>query len=537
MSLSEVKSARSYINQYVILTLFSLLFVGAYSQWALYTSNQNTYFLHGLAQAGVGYLKNDWLANTTDHLPVFTQIIFISHRYISPNIFYLYHGLLIGLYIFSLSVIISHTFKIRYNSLAFVMAFATLTFLHSFVIQALIAKIPLLARYSRLSNLFTYGLAGQYILGSYFQPSAFGVFLIGSMVLFLKKRAIWSVVSAFVAAIVHPSYLLHAMWLTMGYLVLLLREKGLSYAIRLGLLALLISLPNILYVLFNFSPTDPGDPSGSSGQAFQLAQSILVDKRIPHHAKVSYWFGTEALIQILICFLALFVAKRLPRFATILLVLFLGSLSLTLLQIITGSHTLALLFPWRVSVLLIPVSTALLIGYASTQLAKSLGRLSHRYQRAILIMTLLLITVMSLAGIAGTIINMQRSESHLALIEWAQKNTQQSDLFLIPPHDDEFRLHVGVPVFIDYKSHPYKDAEVVEWDHRVELANSFYYAKKHDAPYKHRKSCNALRRMINDYPITHLVIDKRTTGQCDELTESIEYEDQTYQIMKIRVKN
>src|SRR3972149_217228 len=40
--------------------LWTIVFALAYAQSPLYTSNQNQYFLHGLARAGVGYLNQDW---------------------------------------------------------------------------------------------------------------------------------------------------------------------------------------------------------------------------------------------------------------------------------------------------------------------------------------------------------------------------------------------------------------------------------------------------------------------------------------------
>src|SRR5690242_17866429 len=41
-----------------------VLFAVAHTQCPLYYSNQNQYFLHGLAAGGLGYLNEDWLANT-----------------------------------------------------------------------------------------------------------------------------------------------------------------------------------------------------------------------------------------------------------------------------------------------------------------------------------------------------------------------------------------------------------------------------------------------------------------------------------------
>ena len=60
-----------------LLTFISWAFVFAviYAQSPLYTSNQNQYFIHGLASAGYGYLQQDWLANTLDPTPVFSFLV------------------------------------------------------------------------------------------------------------------------------------------------------------------------------------------------------------------------------------------------------------------------------------------------------------------------------------------------------------------------------------------------------------------------------------------------------------------------------
>ena len=54
---------------------WSFVFGVSYTQAPLYYSNQNQYFLHGLAAAGLGDLHQDWLANTKDPTPVFSWIV------------------------------------------------------------------------------------------------------------------------------------------------------------------------------------------------------------------------------------------------------------------------------------------------------------------------------------------------------------------------------------------------------------------------------------------------------------------------------
>jgi hypothetical protein len=66
---------------------WSLVFGVAYTQPRLYYSNQNQYFLHGLATAGLGFLKDDWLARTADPTPIFSAIVALTYRYLHESLF------------------------------------------------------------------------------------------------------------------------------------------------------------------------------------------------------------------------------------------------------------------------------------------------------------------------------------------------------------------------------------------------------------------------------------------------------------------
>lgn len=66
----------------------ALLFAGAYYQTPLFSKNQNTYLLNGLARAGYGNLSSDWLANQTDHIPLFSRIVSVVERLDAHGLFY-----------------------------------------------------------------------------------------------------------------------------------------------------------------------------------------------------------------------------------------------------------------------------------------------------------------------------------------------------------------------------------------------------------------------------------------------------------------
>src|SRR5437867_1808576 len=63
---------------------WACVFAAVYCQAPLYYSNQNQYFLHGLADAGVGFLGDDWLANTKDPTPVFSLLVAATMRSLTP---------------------------------------------------------------------------------------------------------------------------------------------------------------------------------------------------------------------------------------------------------------------------------------------------------------------------------------------------------------------------------------------------------------------------------------------------------------------
>jgi hypothetical protein len=51
---------------------------------------------------------------------------------------------------------------------------------------------------------------------------------------------------------------------------------------------------------------------------------------------------------------------------------------------------------------------------------------------------------------------------------------KMKDTRLIPVDLQRFRLSTGAPIFVDFKSIPYKDTDVIEWRARLERARRWY---------------------------------------------------------------
>ena len=97
LNLIPLKKKFLSIGQFLFI---AFVFGISYTQKPLYYDNQTTNFFHGLAQAGYGFLENDWFASTIDPLPAFTFLVKMTHLYLNEYAFYFYYILFLA-YIFT----------------------------------------------------------------------------------------------------------------------------------------------------------------------------------------------------------------------------------------------------------------------------------------------------------------------------------------------------------------------------------------------------------------------------------------------------
>ena len=509
--------------------LLSLVFGLAYTQSHLYNDNQNTKFLHGLAMGGLGQLKEDWLANTADPLPVFSLMVSFTYAFLSERLFYVYFALLMGVYAYSMLGIASTLYGMDRSPAKYLAYFAVLLAVHSIWGQIAVRK----ALGFDLS-LLNFGLAGQYLLGLDFQNSSFGVFLLLSIHAFLQRKYVWAILWLSLASSFHSAYLFSAGLLTAAYLGSLFFENIKKQAGRkisipelvgaakqpflLGLLALALVAPLVLYNQAVTSSTSPG--------LSEQALGILVNQRIPHHTLPRVWMDSGAYLQIVLMLVAMLLIAK-TRLFPAMLVPFLGGAAGMLVQIATGSNSLALLGPWRVSVFLVPLSTCLLIAWP-------LAKLFERFQRQI-DMLLPVVIVLCLAAVVflarygfeiqrGRFARYDQQAVH-TVMNYVKQTKTPGQVYLIPPRDnqfDEFRTYTGAPAFINWKSHPYRDFEVMEWYQRNLLARDYYNQDPAAA-------CQTLQKIVGEYGVTHVVVDlEKGDPACPGLQET--YRDQRYAV-------
>ena len=93
---------------------------------------------------------------------------------------------------------------------------------------------------------------------------------------------------------------------------------------------------------------------------FRIAQQIIAEERIPHHARPARWFDAAAGFQVGWIVIGLIALRRAVLFVPLTVVTLLTAAG-TGAVLATHQPTLELLFPWRVSAVLIPVATAAIL--------------------------------------------------------------------------------------------------------------------------------------------------------------------------------
>ena len=518
-----------------------ILFCMAYSQAPLYYSNQNQYFLHGFTKAKLGYLEKDWLGNTTDPTPLFSGLVCLSITWLNENIFYIYYAMLQGVFLSCAWLIFHRKAKAISFDIGHYALFSTIFILiNSAALRWLSYRI-----FGHDYPWFLQaGVAGQYILGAMFQPSNFGVFLLLGLSLFLIEKHISATVFTCLAGILHTTYLLSGAFIILGFQLYLVLDGKLKKAVLIGLLALLLVAPSVFYAAGNFQP--------STSEGFKEAQEFLVKFRLPHHCLPSLWFDWVACLQIAWIFLSIFLLRKQKEVVVILFPFLLGAL-LTILQVATQNNTLALLFPWRISSVLVPLATMVILAESMALLSPFISNLKPLLLSIIVMVTLALLGIAIPAFKIGFVIN----ETENAILAHIKTNKTIDDLYLIPvnvpnlaattrgslssdfkpigkkttdtrivPIDmQRFRLYAQAPLFIDFKSIPYKDEDVLEWHKRLLLAQNWQKRLLES------KSSELLKE-LRAQKISHIVTNAKVNLEQTEL--ELKFSDEHFKLWKIK---
>jgi hypothetical protein len=516
--------------------LWAALFALAHTQSPEYYSNQHQYYLHGFAQAGVGNLNEDWLANTQDPTPVYSSGVAAVYRLAGPYAFQVIYFVILGVYFESVRRIITAVpgMPVRGPSL---FLFLTL-FLAAHAAMLRVAAV-------RLTGVdypwyLQAGVAAQYLLGPGLQPSVFGILLVTSLAAFVNGRAILAAGLAAAAAAIHSTYLLPAGLMVLSYLIVLCRDGRIRAAAITGALALMIVLPVLVFNARTFL-------AGESSR-MREAQRIFAHVRIPHHTEFHRWFDGMAAIQLGVMAVGLVLVRRTRLFAPLAIPAIVCT-ALTAAQVLMDSDALALLFPWRFSAILMPISVAIIFGRLAPLVV---GRTAST---AIKWVCVVVGTGLAVGGIIVMACGLgyYTNDSELPLLNYVREHKQSGDVYLLPakfatikkenpagqsktfappvrsgdagiPVDlQRFRLSTGAPIYVDFKAPPYAPAEVLEWHTRMSNVERWYKDRDWDR--------TGAWREIKAAGITHVIATADKDLKCRALT--LVWSDETYRLYRI----
>ncbi len=518
--------------------LAGVLFAVAYTQSPVFYSNQNQYLLHGVARTPGSGLAHDWLANTLDPTLLFSGVVrvaFLTHPAVALPLVY---GLILVLYVVALVALVRRLPRHSTTATGWAFAFALVLLSHAALFRWLSVQMT---GVDYPWN-FQCGVANQYVLGTGLQPSVFGVLLISSLAAFLHDRRPLAVACAVGACVMHFTYLLPTVLLFLGFVVATWRSAGREPTLRLAFVMVAALLPVVAFNAIRFLPTDAA--------TFAEAQRLLAEVRIPHHCKVQKWLDPVAGLQIAWVLLAIWLVRR-TQLGPVMAVAALLSVVLSVVTVITESHLLMLLFPWRISAVLVPVSTAIIIARTAAW-AES----RPRWRPALAAASGVVVVAAVAAGLAFPLLGIgyaMKDEVEGGLLDHVRRTNRPGDVYLIPtrvpavsggkrgsfsttftppprlggnqiPVDlQRFRLAAGAPIFADFKAIPYADREVLEWYRRVQLAQRWYEEQTWASP-------ETLRELRAE-GISCVVVPANQPIESPEYRE--EYADESFRVYRV----
>jgi hypothetical protein len=174
---------------------------------------------------------------------------------------------------------------------------------------------------------------------------------------------------------------------------------------------------------------------------------------------------------------------------------------------------------------MVPLATVIILAFINQAVSERHPSLFERKSKFIRVTCGIVLGLLAIAG--GIRFGIEYYEKiqakEQAMYKFVQVTHQDGEKYLIPIKMQDFRLETGAPIFVDFKSIPYLDDEVLEWYRRIQLATKFY-----DNEYLECSSLEGLRqegisRVIfesNDSPIA-----------CEQALEI--YRDSNYSIYQI----
>jgi hypothetical protein len=465
-----------------VLAVLSVLFLINLAPSPYYIGNQNLYLLSGLAKGGYGELARDPLISATLPFPAFDAIVEWTQLAVGDYAFHVFVGvylLLAAAYLCAVYIILCGVAPGYLKPPFGLYILAAWILLHASYLRAFLPEAD------RLRRVFTNGFAAQQMLGGYLQPSDFAVLLFFSLAIFLIGRYRISYAVAALSGILYPPVLVHAGILIAACTAYRLYAREPLRPILVDcMIALALALPIVIHTYLQFLPETAANQATATG--------FLVNERFPHHARIETWFGTSDILRLLLLGAGILASRFLDRrLYLVMLWVTAAVLVFSAVAVISGRESLMLLFPWRTSVLLIPLSTLCLLITGAKAIERSRMAPALRGRNARLACLCLLLAGVPAAAAGEWAIYYRQQPSFFEysdpdfrqMAETVKSERGRNAFFLFAPDNFEsFRLATGMPAYVDKKSHPFQSEEVLAWIEKFRLARRLFSGTSETCP-------------------------------------------------------
>jgi len=465
----------------------------------LYNITQNEYYAHALARANQDLLQNDWFTQTQLKHIVFSWMVEgLYHLNIIQLGTHIIQIILEAIFFISAFFISESTFSLLKKrnenlssfdtDLLSLITIFTLIVIHNSTILIGLANrfrsiIPDAHHLWREFSNFS-GVAVQVMNGGYLQPSEFGIFIMVAIALVLRSHWRMAVIMLAISVNFHFSYSIHCGVLLLVFAGFLLYEKRYQRTFEICVIFGVLVLPITLYAVSFL-----GDPLS------EFASEIFAVEMFPFHSLPSVFWNRPTqmnslkmitiLLGIIFCWRFQFY-----RLISILLIGFIFIILGLLYVQATSDYSIAILFPWRASIYLVPL--AIIIILICIIWTFSIIFHDHLLRKRWFQYVAIFFLVSILAGegfmflrwkVVGVTYS-QDSVNPQQIYDKISGATDPSDVILIPSQQDEnkvlsqrfwsgARMGMQRAVYVDGFSFPMLGKDVKEFWKRLQFIKSF----------------------------------------------------------------
>ncbi len=336
--------------RFIFVILFGFLLFWAISPSPFPFGNQDPYLFWAVNKSCGGCLNNDLLAAQPDGFPLFTALFqFFPIAWFPPLSHLLCLG---GCCVYAYSLLSFLGFKKDENDKSVYFSnlpnIALILLLHSGLLWGFFCKKFL---GTDLNWLWHHGLAEQGLLFGYLQPSVSGVFLLLGLAFLYQER-----ITAFILAITLAGAF-HANYIVLGAMIFL---AFIFFKPRLALQHILwFVLPAIAWGIYGWYSLENFTPNSLE---FITASRYFIQNN-PHLDPLN-WLNASSLFQLLIMVSGIWTIRQ-TDFGKFLFLLFSLGVLLSVAALLSQNVFLVNLSPWRLSVVLMPLSLILLVNRIS----------------------------------------------------------------------------------------------------------------------------------------------------------------------------